>query len=235
MRIHYLQHVPFEDLANIEPWALSKDFTITRTQLFQNETLPDFDVFDWLIIMGGPMNIYEQDRYRWLTLERQFIQKAIKAEKIVLGICLGAQLIADVLGAKVALGENKEIGWFPIRLTDEAKSSKLFAGFPSEAMAFHWHGDTFSIPQGAVAIANSEAYPNQAFTYQNHVLGLQFHLESSLSSIQKLIENCSDEMIEAKYIQTQEAILAGEVHLPEMTHLMQILLENMSTFYVPSE
>lgn len=101
MRIHYLQHVPFEDLANIEVWAGEKGHEVSVTRLYMDETLPALDRFDWLIVMGGPMNIYEEVEYPWLIKEKEFIRNAINAGKFVMGICLGAQLIADVLGEKL--------------------------------------------------------------------------------------------------------------------------------------
>lgn len=117
MRIHYLQHVPFEGLASIEQWATTKDYILSATKFYNGDTLPSVDHLDWVIVMGGPMNIYENDKYPWLTWEKHFIEEAIKKNKIVIGICLGSQLIADVLGSKVYKGQEKEIGWYPIQVT----------------------------------------------------------------------------------------------------------------------
>ena len=179
MRIHYLQHVPFEDLANIESWARSRGHDLSRTMLFSDEKLPEMDHFDWLIIMGGPMNIYEDEKYPWLSREKEFIRQAIASDKIVLGICLGAQLIADVLGGSVRRNEYREIGWFAVSLTEEGSTSPIFSVLPKSFVALHWHGDTFAIPPGAMRIAESQACANQAFI-KGKAIGLQFHLESSL-------------------------------------------------------
>jgi GMP synthase-like glutamine amidotransferase len=143
MKIHYLQHVPFEDLANIESWARSRDHDLSKTLLFAGDSLPRMPDFDWLIIMGGPMNIHEEDRYPWLAKEKEFIHQAIASDKIVLGICLGAQLMADVLGGKVRKNVHREIGWFPVKLMPESRASPIFRVLPEEFMALHWHGDTF--------------------------------------------------------------------------------------------
>ena len=137
--------------------------------------------FDWLIILGGPMNIYEEDKYPWLSKEKEFIHQAIASDKIVLGICLGAQLMADVLGGKVQRNVHREIGWFPVKLMPESKASRIFRVLPEEFMALHWHGDTFELPPGAVHTAESQACKNQAFEL-GKAIGLQFHLESSLDS-----------------------------------------------------
>ncbi|ADG81779.1 type 1 glutamine amidotransferase [Thermincola potens] len=227
MRIHYLQHVPFEDLANIEVWAGEKGHEVSVTRLYMDETLPALDRFDWLIVMGGPMNIYEEVEYPWLIKEKEFIRNAINAGKFVMGICLGAQLIADVLGGKVVRNEYKEIGWFPVRKIPEASNSGLFDGLSDEFVAFHWHGDTFTIPPGAVRLAESAACQNQAFEYKGRVLGLQFHLETSKASIEKLIENCSGELVEEKYIQSAAEMLSGTDNLEKIKKQLAILLNNI--------
>jgi GMP synthase-like glutamine amidotransferase len=226
MRIHYLQHVPFEDLANIEAWAGSRGHKLSRTLLFAEEPLPEMDDFDWLIIMGGPMNIYEHEKYPWLVREKEFIARAIASDKTLLGICLGAQLMADVLGARIYRNEHSEIGWHPVRLTAAARASPVFGALPEEFTAFHWHGDTFEIPPGARAMAESAACKNQAFL-QGRAVGLQFHLESSADSIDHLIRNCADELKGGKYVQGPEELLAHLDRLPEMRNLMEHFLDNL--------
>ncbi len=146
MRIHSFEHVPFEDLAQIGVWAENQGYKLSRTRFYANEQLPALSELDWLVVMGGPMNIYEEDRYPWLAQEKAFIGEAISQGKLVLGICLGAQLIADVLGGPVSRNQYKEIGWLPVSLRAAASSSPLFHNFPSEFIAFHWHGDTFAAP-----------------------------------------------------------------------------------------
>lgn len=226
MNLHYLQHIPFEDLANIKVWAKSKKYKISCTKLFKNEELPQVTNFDFLIIMGGPMNIYEEKKYRWLVEEKKFIEKIIKKDKLVLGICLGAQLIADVLGAKVTKNKFKEIGWFKVAKTKSAKNSLIFKNLPENFTAFHWHGDTFEIPKNCLHLAQSNGCKNQAFAYNKKVFGLQFHLESTKESINKLIKNCSDELIEGKYIQKKEEILSQK-NILKANDLMNLILNNM--------
>lgn len=228
MRIHYLQHVPFEDLANIEAWARSRGHDLSRTLLFSDESLPDISGFDWLIIMGGPMNIYEHDRYPWLVREKEFIRQAIASGKIVLGICLGAQLISDVLGGKVTGNRFREIGWFPVSLTAEGISSSIFSVLPERFVALHWHGDTFSIPPGASRTAGSEACPNQAFVL-GRAVGLQFHLESSKDSIDHLLQNCADELTEGPYVQKPNELAAPTDRFTLIQELMERLLDRIET------
>ena len=226
MRLHYLQHVPFEDLANIESWAKERGHDVTSTLLFENEKPPSIRDFDWLVVMGGPMNIYEEDKYPWLADEKRFIREAIDEGKPMLGICLGAQLIADVLGGKVRKNEHKEIGWHSVVLTPEAEMLPAFRGFPFMFTAFHWHGDTFEIPPGAIRLAVSKGCANQGFQYGN-AIGLQFHLESSMDSIDHLIHNCGDELVEGSFIQKPDEILGGIDNLPGMNRLMELMLDNI--------
>jgi GMP synthase (glutamine-hydrolysing) len=208
MRIHYLQHVPFEGLGHIETWALQQGHGLSATALFSGEPLPTPEAFDLLVIMGGPMGVYDTDEYAWLTPEKRFIEQALRAGKKVLGICLGAQLMADVLGAKVYKNRHKEIGWHPVARAAGADNSPLADLFPAQFQAFHWHGDTFDLPAGALHLAQSEACRHQAFFYPPGVLGLQFHLESTEASIAQLIANCGDELVPGPYIQ-------GEVDIRE--------------------
>lgn len=227
MRLHSMQHVPFEDTANIGRWAMGKGHRLTRTLLFKDETLPSVEDVDWLIIMGGPMNIYEEEKYPWLTREKKFIERAMTQRKIILGVCLGAQLIADVLGARVFRNPHKEIGWFPVSLTREAKRSAIFGRLPERFTAFHWHGDTFELAPGATRMAESDGCLNQAFEADGRVIGLQFHLESSRESIEALIRNCGDELVPGTYIQPARDIFSQDHHLSGLTPVLNILLEAM--------
>ncbi len=226
MRIHSLEHEPFEGLANIEVWAKNRGHSISRTLLFNNEELPDIDDFDWLVIMGGSMNIYEEKKYLWLAPEKDFIAEAIAGRKVVLGICLGSQLVADVLGGRVSKNKYKEIGWFPVSLTADAGKSRVFSTLPRKFIAFHWHGDTFEIPPGAVKIAQSEGCANQAFEY-GRVIGLQFHIEYSIESINSMFQNCGDELVDGEYIQKREEIVSQSGNVVETQRLLDILLDNM--------
>jgi len=226
MRLHSLEHEPFEGLGNIEVWAKNRGHIITRTLLFNNEKLPETSEFDWLVIMGGSMNIYEEDKFPWLKEEKNFIAKAIAANKILLGVCLGSQLIADVLGGKVSKNRFKEIGWFPVSLTKGARDSSIFSILPGTFTAFHWHGDTFKIPHGTARIAQSEGCANQAFEYGRSI-GLQFHLEYSRKSIDLMFQNCSDELVDGKYIQKQDEIISKISNVYEMNKTLNMILDNM--------
>lgn len=224
MKIHYLQHVSFEDIAYIGDWAKENGIHLSRTRLYKDDPYPFLSDFDVLIIMGGPMGIYDEQEFPWLRIEKQYIKKAIENNKIVMGICLGAQLIASVLGAQVFRNSHKEIGWFPVRKTLQAQHTSFDSILPDGFMAFHWHGDTFKIPHGALHLAESEACKNQAFVYQSNVVAVQFHLESTPESIDSLIGNCENEFISAPFIQTSDQIRKGYQQIKSSNKIMAQLL-----------
>ncbi len=227
MNIHYLQHVPFEGLGSIEPWAVLHGHQISVTKFHAGDSLPALDAFNWLIILGGPMNIYEELKYPWLREEKSFIQKAVEDGKIILGICLGAQLIADVLGAKVYKNTQREIGWFHIQKVPDATRSTLAAFFPNTVEAFHWHGDTFDLPPGAVHLARSDACENQGFILDDRIVGLQFHLETTRQNAENLIKHCHNEMVDGPFIQTPEEILSNNAPFQEINSVMDALLKSL--------
>jgi len=205
MRIHILQHVSYESPGLITDWAKEKKFSVNFTRFYEDERLPLRDNFDLLVIMGGPMNIYEKDKYPWLVREKAFLQTCFAAKKKILGICLGSQLLADALGATVFPNKEKEIGWFPIHKNGSHKLLKLFSD--SAISAFHWHGDTFDLPTGANLLFSSEATKNQGFVFDNKVFGLQFHWEINRESLDSLILNSSGDLTPGKYVQTGEEML----------------------------
>lgn len=227
MHVHWLQHADFEDLGCIAPWLAARDDTVTHTRLFAGETPPTADTFDFLIVMGGPMNIYEYDAHPWLKAEKALIKQAIAADKRVLGICLGSQLIADVLGGPVTRNAHTEVGWFPVQMNAAARQSKLFAGFPERYLAFHWHGDTFAIAPGARNLASSEACAHQAYDYGERVAAIQFHLEVTAANARDWFEHERPEP--AAYVQTAESILTDIGRFAENNRLMIRLLENLTS------
>ena len=228
MNIHCLQHVPFEGPGSIEDWARRERHTLSTTRFYRGEPLPPVQKVDLLLVLGGPMNIYEALRYPWLVDEKRFIERVIAAGRRVLGICLGAQLVADVLGAKVYANADKEIGWFPVETTEAASASGLFAAFSRQLEVFHWHGDTFDIPAGAVHVTRSAGCANQAFVYDERVVGLQFHLETTPASAQQIITHGASELVEGRYIQMPQAMLADARRFDAINQEMQGLLDRMA-------
>jgi GMP synthase-like glutamine amidotransferase len=207
MKLHYLQHESFEDPAAILSWAREKRWRVSKTMLFREHAFPDPSAIDWLIVMGGSMGVYDEKRYPWLVREKEFIAEAIERGKKVIGVCLGAQLISHVLGGVVCRNEHEEIGWFPVTLTEEGGTTEIFADFLQTFNAFHWHADTFTIPQKAQRLAESEACRNQAFAYDNgRVVGLQFHIEVDRRIVTKMAKHLAKKPRGGKYIQSPEDI-----------------------------
>lgn len=228
LRIHYLQHAPFEPPAGVAAWALRKGHTLRSSRFYLGEPLPGLDDFDWLVVMGGPLSVHDEAAYPRFTGEKKLIEQAIKARKRILGVCLGAQLLADVLGAKVRRSRHKEIGWFPVRLTPQGDSSGPLRDFPQPFPAFHWHEETFEIPAGAVHLAETEACKNQAFEFGGTVVGLQFHLEVTRGGVQALIQNCQADLGLGQYQQPPDQILARKEEFGVVRRLLPKMLERMA-------
>jgi GMP synthase-like glutamine amidotransferase len=203
MKILIIQHVSFEGPGSISKWADKKEHETTFVTPDSEDPFPDEANYDMLIVLGGPMNIYEEKKYPWLPEEKDLIRRFIAEEKKVLGICLGAQLLADVLGAEVYPADNKEIGWFPIK-KDQSGFADIFPELPDESPAFHWHGDTFDLPEGAQRIYSSDITLNQGFIFGDRVVGLQFHWEVTPESVDNLLKYSSGDLDDSTYVQKPE-------------------------------
>ncbi len=209
MRAHYLQHVPFEGLGSIEPWLNAAGYAITGTRFFASAVLPRPREIDFLIAMGGPMSVNDEFEFPWLAAEKALIRETVQAGKAVLGVCLGAQLIAAALGARVYPNSHREIGWFPVQAVPPpiAAPYPVFR-FPQEAQVFHWHGETFDLPEGAIHLAQSAGCRHQGFQFGTAAIGLQFHLETTPASLRDLVANCRPELVPGVYVQPEEVMLA---------------------------
>jgi len=156
------------------------------------------------------MGVHDEREYSWLSDEKSLIRAAIINGKTVIGVCLGAQLIADALGAKVYPGPEKEIGWLPVEFTEQARQPGVFPFLPERLTVFQWHSDTFDLPQGAVHLARSDAVENQAFLYGKRTLALQFHLEATPDGVIELARECRAEIRPARYVQDLKTILSAD-------------------------
>lgn len=184
-KILVFQHVPYEILGTLDPLLRGSGFRIKYVNFGRNpDAKPNLDGYRGLIILGGPMNVDQVDQHRHLPTEINLIEEAIKRELPVLGICLGAQLIAKALGSEVRKNREVEIGWYDVSPTEDGEKDSLIGHFKETERIFQWHGDTFNIPHGAVHLASSPLCSNQAFRYNRNVYGFQFHLEVD----QKMIE-----------------------------------------------
>jgi GMP synthase-like glutamine amidotransferase len=204
VKVHILQHVPFEGLGSIEPWLAARDAAIGYTRLYESCILPKVEGLDLVIAMGGPMSVNDELDFPGLKMEKQFIREAIRRGVPVPGVCLGAQLIASALGVRVRANPQKEIGWFEIEATPHYDVFQ----FPKTETVFHWHGETFDLPLGATRLARSAACENQAFQLGRNVIGLQFHFETTPESADAIIANCRYELVESAYVQSEAMIRA---------------------------
>jgi GMP synthase-like glutamine amidotransferase len=227
MKIHCFQHVEFEGLGNIETWISEKGHQLSVTRFFAGDPLPNPEDMDGLLVMGGPMGANDEAIHPWMAGEKRFIKGAIDKGIHVLGICLGAQLIASSLGAKVFRNEHKEIGWFPIHLTPDGLASPLFSDFPPEFLVFHWHGDTFDLPEGARHLAQSQGCRHQAFSYKDHVLALQFHLDVRENDISVWVENGGKGLKPGAYVQTVDEILSRKEQLVVIEKKLHEVLDRL--------
>jgi GMP synthase-like glutamine amidotransferase len=205
MKVHVFQHAPFEGLGSIRFWLDQRGAEISYTRFFAGDAIRALDGVDMLIAMGGPMSVNDESDWPWLKDEKLAVRDAIARDIPVLGVCLGAQLIASALGARVYRNAEKEIGWFPIQAVAGSASS---FDFPSECTVFHWHGETFDLPDGATLLARSEGCEHQAFELKRNVIGLQFHLEMTPDSTLAMVENCRNELIPGRYVQSEHELRA---------------------------
>jgi GMP synthase-like glutamine amidotransferase len=205
MHAHIFQHLSFEGPGTIQPWLINAGYEITFTVFSEKAYFPAIDTVDFLVVMGGSMSVNDEDKFPWLSSEKQYIRDLIATGNPVLGICLGAQLIASSLGAKVYQNIEKEIGWFPVK---GLQTTPANFQFPISFPALHWHGETFDLPEGAVLLASSEACKNQAFQYGKNVLAIQFHPEVNREILENFCFHFKNELVPGKFIQTEDEIFS---------------------------
>jgi GMP synthase (glutamine-hydrolysing) len=219
-----LRHVPHESLGTLadsfETFGLQYQY---RDLFTQHESR--FEPGEWaaLVVLGGPMNVDETDRYPFLATEIDWIRQALAAGLPILGVCLGAQLLSKALGSRVYANRVKEIGWYPLWITDEGRRDRLFAGSSGIETAFQWHGDTFDLPAGAVLLATTPECRHQAFRYGETAYGLQFHLEMTGEMVDDWLaapESCA-ELGQLDYIHPQAILAQTPVQIQAMSALAE--------------
>ncbi|MDH4466875.1 MAG: homoserine O-succinyltransferase [Bacteriovoracaceae bacterium] len=229
MKVNCITHADFEGPGVISDWAQSCGHHFSIYRPFKSETLGvDAPEGDLLILMGGPQSPLQLSKFPYLEDEIKLIQHYLKANKPILGFCLGAQLIGEALGAKTEKSPEKEMGVFPIYLTKEGKQDPLLQGFASEVEAIHWHNDMPGLTKNSVILATSPGCPRQIVKYKHNVYGLQCHLEIARDGIQDLIEACPDDLSPSKFTQTKDSLL--ENNYSAINQLCFKLLERLSGF-----
>lgn len=224
MRACILQHVYFEGPGAIADWLYARRADVNHVRLYAGHQLPDPHDVDLVVLMGGPMSVHDEELYPWLVDEKRFVREAIEAGVRVLGVCLGAQMIANALGAGVYRAPYKEIGWFPVM----GRQVPDHFAFPERFMAFHWHGETFDLPAGAQLLASTDACPHQAFEIKGQVMGLQFHLEITPEDVGRLAHACWGDLAPGPYVQPSTELMGTPQLYSQARKLMEALLAHLA-------
>jgi len=216
-KIYVLQHHSVENLGNIADALEGAALAWQYVRVDEGQPVPaSMKGAGGLILMGGPMGVYQTDRYPWLRDEMRLIEDAMKLDLPVLGVCLGAQILAAALGAKVERNpKGKEIGWYPIRLSDSAKDDRLMRGLLGSMTPFHWHGDIFDLPTGAVSLASSDKTPCQAFRHGDKAYGFQFHIEVTREGVAAMAGAFAKELVREN-IPADRMIAQATEFLPQL-------------------
>jgi GMP synthase-like glutamine amidotransferase len=213
MRLHVIKHTSFEGPGTIATWARERGYELETTEVEQGQALPSPRDFDALILMGGPMSVNDEDSYAWLRPEKAMVRESLALGRKALGVCLGAQMIASALGATVRSNAFKEIGWFPIETTAAGQGHPFFKRMPKALPVFHWHGETFDLPPGAVHLARSAACEHQAYALGVQALGVQFHMEVDEGSLRDMAQGGMAELEPGGPFIQNERVLLGQPEL----------------------
>ena len=229
-KIYVLQHHPAENLGNIADALEGAALAWQYVRVDEGRPVPaSMKGAGGLIVMGGPMGVYQKDRYPWLRDEMRLIEDAMKSNLPVLGVCLGAQILAAALGAKVERNPNgKEIGWHPIRLSDSAKEDRLTRGVPTTMSPFHWHGDIFELPPGAVSLASSDKTPCQAFRHGDKTYGFQFHFEVTREGVAAMADAFAKELVREN-IPADRMIAQAAEYLPPLEKISETVFNRWAS------
>lgn len=227
MKILCVVHAEFEKPGSIETWAKKSNHLLLQVNPFKGEMLPDIDAFDLLVVMGGPQSPLELDKAPYLRNEIELIKQAISKGKRILGVCLGAQLIGEALGAKTERSPNREVGMYPVQLLNSAKDDPVFSQFSDEFDVMHWHSDMPGMVEGMELLAQSEGCPRQVFRYGDKIYGFQCHFELTRELVKEMIRHCEDDLKPGKYVMTQEQLM--EQDYSSMNAKMDKVLDYLSS------
>jgi GMP synthase-like glutamine amidotransferase len=228
MRILLIQHDPLDGPGSLTEWAYLRGHSLSICLICQGEPLPSHDSYDLLVSLGGPMGAYEEEKHPWLVTEKEYLLQAVASGKKILGLCLGCQLLADALGGKAFRHTCKEFGWQPIEPLESGK--EWFS--PGSFHAFQWHGDTYTLPPGAVQLARNAAAEQQAFLLNgpsgNPVIGLQFHLEWTEAMAREALAEPGVAPTASPTVQTPEEILSDLSLFDAARHRFFALMDRLA-------
>lgn len=236
MKILVFQHVAFEYPGAIEDWAIEHNHELILCKSFAGDSVQKIDTYDVFIFLGGPMSVHDKNIYQWIEFEKSVITNAFNQNKKIIGICLGAQLIAETFGAEVIKQKSPEIGWHDVDFTWNIGDSRETPGivtklteiFPNKMQAFHWHGETYNLPANSIKISESKACENQAFLIGSNVAAFQFHMEIKQEGVKALLENCSEDIDNSDYVQSNDEILNGVENISTMNNVFKRFLTEFS-------
>lgn len=230
-----VQHSETVKPGNLAAWAHERGVGLQVVHPYAGEPLPRAaDVTD-MVILGGAMNVDHEDEHPWLADEKALLRRLVRRRDMrLLGICLGSQLLAEALGARVYCSDQHEIGWWPVRLTDDGRASTTFGALPPELTTFHWHGCTFDIPAGATRVAHSDGCANQAFEYEGRVFGVQFHPEFSLELVHELVAADSEPVPHGSFVQAPHDFLGRVAQFSRARGYLDALLDRVFARLLPT-
>ncbi|MFD1467678.1 type 1 glutamine amidotransferase [Hymenobacter caeli] len=229
MRWHCLQHLPDEGPGHAADWLAAHGHALRYTRFFDPDpALPALEEFDGLLILGGAMGVHDEAVFPWLRDEKAFLREAIRAGKLTLAICLGAQLLALALGGEVRPNPAPEIGFWTVRFSAKALAHPLLRGWPAKAAVLHWHHDTFTVPPGALRVGMSAGCAAQGFVWGDGLIGLQFHPEMTREMVEQLLRFEGHETAEEQeFVQTAAQIRARLKSVWKGRLLLEQLLANL--------
>lgn len=228
MIVRHIEHEPIVGAGTALDWARERGHDCRGIRVYEGAPFPNPDDLDMLVVPGGTMSVYDEAEFPWLRDEKRFVAKVLEAGKPVVGLCLGAQMLAEVLGGRVFRASHREFGWFEVRTNPDAARSPVFSVFPKRLEGFHWHGDAFDLPPGVVSLAHSDATPNQAFECGGVAYALQFHLEASEAGVRSLLKNAGHQLQPGPYVQAPETMLPAAAPLAELRRLFFAWLDRIA-------